>query len=222
MCKCVFQVKRPSRVNRNTQGKFTQGKRNQRRRKGSSQVKGGAEGEKMESLERSSFPTQTPAATQHMDLPEETQLHIVEKTNPNMVHAQTQTWHPGSRNMSTQTPVVHHSNQKTQTEEEGEKASIPPSDADESQPKEEEQKNPDQDSAQPPRRRKDSDGESPKPAGNLSEGTSCDLSHKQSEKGDDRKTYAKAVMGKSRSEKQADTETTKAKDQIPEPPQNLQ
>lgn len=175
----------------------------------------------MDSLERSSFPTQTPAAAQDMDLPEETQLHIVENTNPNMVHAQTQTWHPGSSNMSTQTPVVHHSNQKTQTEEE-EEASIPPSDAVESQPKEEKQKSPDQDSAQPPRRRKDSDGESPKPAGNLSEGTSCDLSHKQSENDDDRKTYAQAVMGGSGSKSQADTETSKAKDQIPEPPQNLQ
>lgn len=186
-------------------------------------MKSGAKGEKMESLERSAFPTQTPAAAQHTDLPEETQLHIVEKTNPNMVHAHTQTWHPGSSNMSTQTPVVHHSNQKTQTEEEEEEeASIPPSDADESQPKEEKQKNPDWDSAQPPRKRKDGDGESPKPAGDLSEGTSCDLSHEQSEKGDDRKTYAQAVMGKSGSKKQADTETTKAKDQIPEPPQNLQ
>lgn len=220
MCKCVFQDQRPSRVNRNAQGKFRQRKRNQRGRKGSLKVKEEAKGQKMESLENSCVPTQTPAGTQHMDLHEEARLHTVEKTSPNMVHAQTQTWHCGGRNMSTQTPVVHHSNQKTQTEEQ-EEPSITPSDADESQP-EEKQKNPDQDSAQPPERKTNSDGESPNPAENLSEGTSRDLSHVQSQKGEDQKTYAKAVMGKSGSKRRADTETSEAKDKLPEPPQNLQ
>lgn len=115
--------------------------------------------------------------------------------------------------MSTQTPVVHHSDQKTQTEEE-EEPSVTPSSAEESQPKEEKQKNPDQDSAQPPGRITD-DGEAPNPAENLSEGTSRDLSHVQSQK-----TYAQAVT--SGSKRQADTETSEAKDKIPEPPQNLQ
>lgn len=201
MWKYVFQAQRPSR---NTQGKFKQRKGNQRRQKGSSQVKGEAKGEKMEGLENSSVPTPTPAGTQHVDLPEG------EKTNPNMVHAQTETWQPGGGNMSTQTPVVHRSNQNTQAEEEEGEPSVRQSNADESQPKEEKQKNPDQDSA----------GESPKPAENLSEGRSCDLSHVQSEKGDDQKTYANALMGKSGSTRQAETETSN--DQIPEPPQNLQ
>lgn len=175
----------------------------------------------MESLENSSALTQTPAGTQHMDLHEEDQLHTVEKTHPKMLHAQTQTWHRGSRNMSTQTPVVHHSNQKTQTEEQ-EEASVTPSSADESQPEEEKQKKSDQDSAQPPGRKTDGDGESPNPAEDLSEGTSRDLPPVQNQKGEDQKTYAKAVTGKSGSKRKADTGTSEAKDELPEPPQNLQ
>lgn len=212
VCKCVFQDQRPSSVNRKNRKKFRRRQRNQRRQKASSKVKGEAKGQKMESLGNSSVPTGPP----HTDLHEEDQQHTVEQTIPNMVHAQTQTGHPGGRNVSTQTPVVHHSNQNTQTEEE-EEPSVSPSSAEESQPKAEQQKNPDQDSAQPPGRRTHSDGEAPNPAENLSEGTPCDLAHVHSQK-----TYAKAVAGQSGPKSQADTRTSEARDKLPEPPQNLQ
>lgn len=159
----------------------------------------------MEKLENSSVPTHTPAGGQHMDRHEEDRQHTVGKTN-------------AGRNMSTQTPVVHHSSRQTQTEEQQEPG-VSCSDAEESQPEEEKQKNPDRDSAQPPARKMDSDGESPDPAENLSEGTSCDRSQMQS---DDRKTYADAVTAKSGSKRKADTETSEAKDKLPEAPQTLQ
>lgn len=161
----------------------------------------------MESLERSLVSTETPAGTQHMDLQEEERLHTVEKTNPNMVHAQTQTWHRGGRNTSTQTPAVPHSNQETQTGEQ-EEPSVASSNADE------EKQNPEQDPAQPPGSKTGSDGEPPNPAESSSEGTSRDQSQ-------DRKTYAKAVTGQSGSKRGADAESSAAKDKLPEPAQNL-
>lgn len=170
----------------------------------------------MESLEDSSVPTQEPAETQRMDLQEEEQPPTVETPNPTLIHAETQTWSPGGRNMSTQTPVVHQSNQNTQTEER-EEPGVTSSNTGESQPEEEKQKNPDQDSAQPPGRQAGSDGENPNPE-DRSEGTSRDLSHAQSQKGEDQKTYAKAVTGNSGSH----IEMSQAQDKLREPPQNLQ
>lgn len=155
-----------------------------------------------------------------MGLHREDQLHPVKKKQTIMVHAQTQTRHPEGSNVPTQTPVwVHHSDQETQTEEQ-EEPSVPPSDTGETQA--EENKISDQDSAQPPGREADNDGESPNPAENLSGATTPDRSKVQIQKGEDQKTYAKAVMGKSRTKTQTNTETSEAQEKLPEPPQNLQ
>lgn len=217
MRKCVFQDQRASRVNRNARGKFRQRRRTQRRQKGRSKIRGEAKGQRTESVEGVSVPTPEPAETQRADLQEEHQPPTVDRPTLTMVHAQTQTWCLGGRNMSTQTPVVGHSHQKTQTDEREEPGVASPNTG-ESQPEEEKRENPDQDSAQPPGSKRRSDGGSPNPAESRSEAMPPELSHAQRQKGDDQRTYAKAVRGNSGS----DTEPPKAEDTLPEPPQNPQ
>lgn len=96
----------------------------------------------------------------------------VERTTPAGVDAQTQTAQSEGINSSTQTPVVGHSDQETQTEG-GEGRS---------QPQDGERKKPDQ-------------GSAPGPAEELSADPPADLSASQSGKGADQKTYANVVSG---------------------------
>lgn len=160
----------------------------------------------MDSLENSSVPT--PAGMQHVDLHEG---HRAEgTTDPKMVHKQTQTWHHEAADTSTQTLVVRHSDQKTQTEEQND-ANVTWSGAAKSPPQEEQQKNPDQDSAQAPGRKTgDDDGGSPNPAENPSVGTS---------RGDGQKTYAMVVSAGGEAKRQAATDTSEAPREPSEPPQ---
>lgn len=194
---CVFQ-------NQSRKVKIKKGKR--KGKKSSSRVKGDAEDQKMETLEGSSVPTQTPAATQRVDLHEEDGLRAEETTNPKMVHKHTQTWHRGGIDTFTQTPVVDRSHQKTQTEEL----------AAESLVEEEQQKNPDEDSAQTPGRKTDDDGGATSPAENPSAGAPCDLSRK--EKCGIQKTYATVVSGGAK--RRADMEPSEASREVTEPPPN--
>lgn len=178
-----------------------------RRQGSSSKVKGDAEGQVGDRLEN---PTATtPAVRQHVDLHEEDGLQAEETPNPKIVHKQTQTWRHGATDASTQTPVVRRSDQRTQTEQEQE-AMVTGPDAIESLPLDEQQKNPDQDSAQTPGRKTDDDGGSPHPAENPSVGTSC---------GDGQKTYAMVVSAGGEAKKQAKTETSEALRERAEPPQ---
>lgn len=156
----------------------------------------------MDSLENSSVPT--PAVMQGVDLHEG--LRAEETTDPKMVHKQTQTWHREAADASTQTLVVCHSDQKTQTEEHNDVKSPP---------QEEQQKNPDQDSAQAPGRKTggDDDGGSPNPAENPSVGPSC---------GDGQKTYAMVVSAGGEAKRQAEMDTSEAPREPSEPPQRLQ
>lgn len=104
--------------------------------------------------------------------PQKEELQDVERKTPAGVDAQRQTGRGKGANASTQTPIVHHSDQETQTEGgEGE-----------SPPQEEDQKKPDLGSAEEP----SADPPVDPPA---------DLSASQSGKGADQKTYAKVVSG---------------------------
>lgn len=199
--------------NQSRKVKIKKGKR--KGKKSSSRVKGDAEDQKMEILEGSSVPTQTPAATQRGDLHEEDGLRAEETTNPKMVHKQTQTWHRGGIDTSTQTPVVDRSHQKTQTEEQ-QVQSVEWSLAAESLVEEEQQTNPDEDSAHTPGRKTDDDGGSTSPAENPSAGAPCDLSRK--EKCDNQKTYATVVSGGAK--RRADMEPSEATREVTEPPPN--
>lgn len=192
-------------------GKIKKGKR--KGKKNSSRVKGDAEDQKIEILEGSSVPTQTPAATQCVDLHEEDGPRAEETTNPKMVHKQTQTRHRGGIDTSTQTPVVDRSHQETQTEEQQD-PSGQRSVAAESLVEEEQQKNADEDSAQPPGRKTDDDGGSTSPAENPPAGASCDLSRR--EKSDNQKTYVAVVSGGDK--RRADMETSEATRDVTEPP----
>lgn len=132
-----------------------------------------------------------------------------ETTGLKMIHKQTQTWHRHAADASTQTPVVRRSDRKTQTEEQND-AAVTWSDAAESPPQEEQQKNPDQGSAQAPGRKTDDDGGSPNPAENPSVGTSC---------GNGQKTYAMVVSAGGEAKRQAETYTSEAPREPSEPPQ---
>lgn len=159
----------------------------------------------MDSLETLSLPT--PAGMQGVDLHEGDRAE--ETTDPKIVHKQTQTWHREAADASTQTLAVRRSDQNTQTEEQND-ASVTWSDAVESPPQEEQQKNPDQDSAQAPGRKTgDDDGRSPNPAENPSVAS----------RGDGRKTYAMVVSAGGEAKRQAAMDTSEAPREPSEPPQ---
>lgn len=210
---CVFQNQSCSGVNSKALGKIK--KRKRKGKKSHSRVKGDVEDQKMEVLEGSSVPTQTPTATQRVDLHKEDGLRAEETTNPKMVHKQTQTWHRGGIDTSTQTPVVHRSHQKTQTEEQQDQ-NVDRSVAAESLVEEEQQKNADEDSAQAPGRKTDDDGGSTSPAENPPAGAPRDLS--QREKCDNQKTCTTVVSGGDK--RRADVETSAATREVTEPPPN--
>lgn len=139
---------------------------------------------------------------QRVDLHEGDQAE--ETTDPKTLHKQTQTWHREAADASTQTLAVRRSDQNTQTEEEND-ANVTMSDAVESPPREEQQKNPDQDSAQAPGRKTgDDDGGSGNPAEMVRT------------RGDGQKTYAMVV---SEAKREAATDTSEAPREPSEPPQ---
>lgn len=244
----MFKDQRSCSPGRKVQDKTRRKKRNRRRKKSISNIKGDAdvkiehtEENKMEVVETSSSQTQVnvPVETQHVELQAEDNMQTVEKSGEQcrkdgkMVHAQTQTRKCKGAHKFTQTPVVIPCNQETQTDfrvakqddASQEKTQAGEKNAAESQLTEDKQKAQPRlqcdNSAQTQLRQNEDNDEAPSDSAkeqnpqkeeNLLAGKSGDPTDSQTDKGAKPKSYAKAVSGEGKGERQSNMDASKASD----------
>lgn len=217
----MFLEQRTSCVSREAQDKVKRKKRNRRRKPSKLKIKGHADvkGDKMEVEENQSIQLQAPVETQAEDT-----LQTAEKTDTMMVQAQTQTQNREVRNQFTQTPVVHHSDQETQTDMQ-EDINDKKNNAAESQLTGDKSalkhkiENVEDDNLTPERKSEDNDGAPEDPAKNSSAETPFNRSDLTTQKGTKPKSYAKAVSGEDRPQRQSNMEQ-EATDKPQKPSQN--
>lgn len=215
----MFLEQRTSSVSRETQDKVKRKKRNRRRKPSKSKIKGHADvkGDKMEVEENQSIQLQASVETQAEDTDK--------KTDTMMIQAQTQTQNCKVRNQFTQTPVVHQSDQETQTDMQ-EDVNDKKNNAAESRltgdkrALEHKIENVEDDNLTLVGRSEDNDGASEGPAKNSSAETPCNRSDLTTQKGTEPKSYAKAVSGEDRPERQSNTESCNATDKPQKTSQN--
>ncbi|XP_073346346.1 E3 ubiquitin-protein ligase rnf213-beta [Pagrus major] len=227
---------------RKFQDKERRKKRNQRRKKSISNIKGdaGVKGEnseeaKMEVVETRSSQTEEnlPVGAQHVDPQSEQNVPTVENIgeqrhkDAKMVQAQTQTKKCKGKNKGTQTGVVRQSDQGTQTDFSKQEDTH----GEKTQPKKDKHtpesklqgapqaENPDNvgassDSAKEQNPQKASEEENP------SAGSSVDPIVSQADKGAKPKSYANALSGEGPGQKQSNTEDSRAADKTIKPPQS--